>query len=709
MVDDTPIEDAQPIALEDKIKALFEEEAGELVGHVESAYQASKTHRQETENRWLKAYTNFRGRYGEDVQFLDTEKSRVFVKVTKTKTLAAYGQILDVMLGGEQFPISVQPTEKPEGAPSVAHIDPQGSTPPEGGELPPGAPSMDDIDVIGFAGDGNDLVPGEDMGARAERTWKEKVLSLMGLDDKHAGKVEEGPANEKGKITIDPAQLAADAMTLKIQDQLTESNMTREFRKFLFECVLLGSGCIKGPFISEKEYPSWDDEGNYDPLFKDVPISKFVSAWNLYPDPNACSVDDCEFIVERHRFPRNKLRKLAKQPYFRKAKIEAAIAEGPNYTDEFWETNLREGNEKTTHERYEVLEYWGVVDTSVLMSITDFELPEELQDNPQVNINAFICNGKLLRLVVNPFKPSRLPYQICPYEEDPYNIFGVGLPENMEDSQTLMNGFTRMAVDNAVLSGNIMVEVDEDNLAPGQSMDIYAGKVWRRQGGNPGQSINAIQFPNTAPANMQLYQQFRQLADESTGISSFSHGQTGVSGVGRTASGISMLMNAASVAIKTVIKNIDDYLLEPMGKAYFAWNMQFDYDENISGNLEVKPQGVSTLLQKEVKSQRLLQFTQITAGNPEMAARTNMEYILKEIAKSLELDPKETVLSPEEAALKMEQMSPQMGGPQSGPQMPQAPGVMDPTGAGGGNIGTGEAPMPGEAGFSANTGEGPIE
>ena len=53
---------------------------------------------------------------------------------------------------------------------------------------------------------------------------------------------------------------------------------------------------------------------------------------------------------------------------------------------------------------------------------------------------------------------------------------------------------------------------------------------------------------------------------KATGLPSFAHGQTGVSGVGRTASGISMLMNAAGGSIKTVIKNVDDYLLRPLGE-----------------------------------------------------------------------------------------------------------------------------------------------
>ena len=49
----------------------------------------------------------------------------------------------------------------------------------------------------------------------------------------------------------------------------------------------------------------------------------------------------------------------------------------------------------------------------------------------------------------------------------------------MADTQMLMNGFMRMSVDNAALSGNLLIEVDETNLVPGQSMDIYPGRVFR--------------------------------------------------------------------------------------------------------------------------------------------------------------------------------------------------------------------------------------
>ena len=281
-----------------------------------------------------------------------------------------------------------------------------------------------------------------------------------------------------------------------------------------------------------------------------------------------------------------------------------------------------------------------------------------------------------------------------------------------------MNGFMRMAVDNAALSGNLIIEVDETNLIPGQDLSVYPGKVFRRQGGAPGQALFGTKFPNVSSENMQLFDKARVLADESTGFPSFAHGQTGVSGVGRTASGISMLMSAANGSIRNVVKNVDDYLLSPLGKAFFNFNMQFDFDEEIKGDLEVKAQGTESLMANEVRSQRLMQFLQITQ-NPTLAPFAKMDYIFREIAKSMDLDPDKVVNSMADARLQAELLKEfqaqnpeaapqeQQGqAPQGGPQgAPAGAQVQDTQGSGGGTIGTGTAPVPGEQGFSGNTGE----
>ena len=685
MAEDEIMMEDDAIALEDAEDSVIEDaDVSGIVPFVMEKYTRAEDYRYQDEERWLKAYRNYRGLYGPDVQFTEAEKSRVFIKITKTKTLAAYGQIVDVLFANNKFPLSIDPTELPEGVEADVNFDPQ---------MPDEVRNQLES-PYGFAGDGQDLPPGA-----TTKTLMERLGSLRNKLAPVEDKLQSGPGTTPTAITFSPAEIAAKKMEKKIQDQLQESNASKYLRSTAFEMALFGTGVMKGPFAVDKEYPNWNEDGEYDPIFKTVPQISHVSVWNFYPDPDANNMDEAQYVIERHKLSRSQMRALKKRPYFRSTVIDEAIQLGENYNKEYWEDDLSDYAPEHGVERFEVLEYWGTVDVDMLMN-QGVDIPTEMQDIDELQANVWICNGKLLRMVLNPFKPARIPYMAVPYELNPYSFFGVGIAENMDDTQTLMNGFMRMAVDNAVLSGNLLIEVDETNLVPGQDLSVYPGKVFRRQGGAPGQAIFGTKFPNVAAENLQLFDKARVLADESTGFPSFAHGQTGVSGVGRTASGISMLMGAAQGGIKNVIKNVDDYLLRPLGEGFFRFNMQFDFDPEIKGDLEVKARGTESLMANEVRSQRLMQFMQV-ASSPALAPFAKFQYIIREIAKSLDLDPDKVTNDMSEAAIQAEimkefqQQQPQQAGPAGA-------NPADPTGAGGGTIGTGQAPTPNEQGFSGN-------
>jgi len=655
-----------------------------MISFIMDRYKRADDYREQDEQRWLRAYRNYRGLYGSDVQFTEAEKSRVFIKVTKTKTLAAYGQIIDVLFANNKFPLTVEPTELPEGVVADVSFDPA---------EPPQVRNDEMSSPYGFKGDGKDLPAGA-----TRQSLMDNLGPLQGKFD-DINNLKEGVGKTPTSVTFSPAMVAAKTMQKKIHDQLEESNANKHLRSTAFEMALFGTGVMKGPFAVDKEYPNWDEEGEYSPVFKTVPQVSHVSVWNFFPDPDANNMDEAQYVIERHKLSRTQLRALKKRPHFREQVIETAIALGENYNKEYWEDDLSDYAPEHAIDRYEVLEYWGTVDIDMLVT-EQVEIPPELQDYDEIQCNVWICNGQVLRMVLNPFKPANIPYMAAPYELNPYSFFGVGIAENMDDTQTLMNGFMRMAVDNAVMSGNLLIEIDETNLVPGQDLSVYPGKIFRRQGGAPGQAIFGTKFPNVAGENMQLFDKARVLADESTGLPSFSHGQTGVMGVGRTASGISMLMNAASGGIKNVIKNVDDYLLRPLGEGLFRFNMQFNYDKATKGDLEVKARGTESLMANEVRSQRLMQFMQV-ASSPALAPFAKFQYVIREIAKSLDLDPDKVTNNMDEATLQAEIMKKFQQPPQA-PTPPAGADPKDPTGAGGATIGTGQVPMPQEQGFSGN-------
>ena len=682
------------VAAEDALDSIFKEKHS-VIDFVKDRYKRSEDSRYADEQRWLKAYRNYRGLYGSDVQFTDSEKSRVFVKVTKTKTLAAYGQIVDVLFGNNKFPLSVNPSVLPEGVAESVHIniDPRAETATSAINAAMGSPAPRPYLIDGDT----ELQPGE--------TLMDLQSRLGGLEQKLepvSEKIIEGDGTTQTTVTFHPAMVAAKKMEKKIHDQLQESGATTHLRSMAFEMALLGTGAMKGAFAVDKEYPNWNEDGEYDPIVKTVPECEHVSIWDFYPDPEAKSMEDAEYVVQRHKMSRTQLRKLKSRPYFLDDSVQLAIDKGPDYTQKYWEMTMEDDDTQPTSERWEVLEFWGYVDTKLLEE-HGVDVPSELSDLDEVNCNVWVCNGEVIRFVLNPFKPTRIPYYAVPYEHNPYSFFGVGIAENMDDTQTLMNGFMRMAIDNAAMSGNLIIEVDETNLVPGQDLSVYPGKVFRRQGGAPGQAIFGTKFPNVASENMQLFDKARVLADESTGFPSFAHGQTGVQGVGRTASGISMLMSAANGSIRTVVKNVDDYLIRPLGKAFFAFNMQFDFDEEIKGDLEVNASGTESLMANEVRSQRLMQFLQV-AQNPVLAPFAKMDYIIREIAKSMDLDPDKVTNSMGDAAIQAEILKGfQAPAPQpAGPEGQGVQSVADTTGGGGSQVGIGTAPLPEEQGFTGN-------
>jgi len=714
-----------------KILDLELAEQSNLVSIIKDRFQQAEDARQSDERRWLRAYENYRGLYQKSVKFRESEKSRVFVKVTKTKVLAAFGQLVDVMFGTGKFPIGISETKVPEGEYASAHLDTQNpmqgiemSLPDE--EMPDNIgnrmedePQENPYD-IGFEGDGRALKAGATFG---------KGVFEDSLEDQAEDKgfLKEGYSADPQALEVNPAQEAARRLEKLVHDQIEESNGSSEIRNALLESALLGTGIVKGPFNFNKKLSRWttneEGEREYNPLEVRVPRIEFVSCWDFYPDPSATDMDECEYVIHRHKMNRSQLRQLRNMPYFDKDAIRECLQMGPNYEEKGFESQLKDNarTEEEYNSSYEVLEYWGIMDAEYAREV-GIDLPDTIDDLDEVQVNAWVTGGKLLRAVINPFTPYRIPYHAFPYERNPYNFFGIGIAANTDDSQQIMNGHARMAIDNLALSGSIVFDIDESALVGGQSMEIYPGKVFRRQAGMAGQSIYGLKFPNTANENMMMFDKFRQLADEQTGLPSYSHGQTGVQSMTRTASGMSMLLGAASLNIKTVVKNLDDFLLKPLGEAYFQWNMQFfEGDLDVKGDLEVKATGTNSLMQKEVRSQRLTMFLQ-TAQSPAIAPFVKISKLVSELAYSLDLDPDEILNDPEEAAIMAQIIGMQNAGQETSTEtqpdgqqpsmattggLPQSPQELGVTGTGGGNIGTGNVPQSGEDQFSGTVASAP--
>ncbi len=601
-----------------------------LVSRIHKQLEEAETSRYTAENQWIKNLQAYRGVDHNDkgknegkAEFRSSEEHKPYIRTTTVKTRAGYAQIMESLLQNSRFPLMIESTPVSSGAPNQAVNNPN---------LPE---SQSDFG-IGYAGDGREMQPGA---TQESMSWKDS--------DPLYANLKEGHDQSGGQFAqLSPAARSAEQMTKLIQDQLEESNANTELRKSVFEACLLGSGIMKGVFTEEKTIHRWVD-GEYSPEKIKQPKVRSCSVWDLYVDPNAMEFNDAEWVVERHRKTAKQMRDLMSINGFRADKVEKCLSYGANYTNKQFEHIVREEEAIMNKGKlWEVLEYWGYVSKEEALA-AGLAIDS---DAPQVQVNMWICGECILRIATNPFLPQRIPYFMFDYEEDAYNLYGTGIPETMEDSQKMMNGFARLAVDNLALAGNMVFDMDESMLVPGQNTDIYPGKVFRRQGGQAGSAVTALKFPSTANENLQMMDTFRRQADEATGIPSVSHGQTGVSGVGRTSSGLNMILENASLNIKTTIRNLDDDLLQPLGRMLFYWNNQYNADKVPAGDFDCVATGIRSYTKNEIKVQRLQTLLQLTQ-NPAIAPMVKLPYLIRELVKGMDLDPEEVINDMDEAKI----------------------------------------------------------
>jgi hypothetical protein len=155
---------------------------------------------------------------------------------------------------------------------------------------------------------------------------------------------------------------------------------------------------------------------------------------------------------------------------------------------------------------------------------------------------------------------------------------------------------------------------------------------------------------------MTIYEKFVDMADQVTGVPSFVSGDQDVGGAGNTASGLSMLMGAASRTVKAMVGNIDRGLIEPVINKFFEYNMLFTDDPTIKGDAKAIAKGASSLAVKEQATLRLIEFLQ-TTNNP-----TDVEIIgagrraeqLRSVGRMLDIDPDNIAPTKEEISEQQE-------------------------------------------------------
>jgi hypothetical protein len=488
--------------------------------------------------------------------------------------------------------------------------------------------------------------------------------------DKHWG-IEPTPIPES-ELATDPNAVAfmdemterAKKMETEIEDQLFELKYEEHVKSAILEACIIGTGCVKGVIPSVKKTEKWVfANGDWDIVKTETqaPLISSPSIFDIYPDPYANCVEDMSGLFERHVVNRNQLSELKEDERFDSVKIDEILrtTDKGNHVPLYHEVqrrniaNLQDSTAQAA-ERYDLLEYWGQVSGRLLQSVG---IHDGIEETETYWCNVWTCMSKTLLAKVVPMKKQRIPYNFFIYNKVPHQFWGISPARMMRHTQATLNGSVRSLLDGMAMSAAPLAEVNVTMLQDGQDpKKIVPGMIYLRDSGDP--SVPAVRFfqPNIPTGQlMQMAEMFKGYADDETALPAYTYGDNS-NEINSTAKGMSMQMSAASLPVKAVVKNLEDGLIRPLITSLFDWNMQWSDKEDIKGDMEVQVLGTSALMAKEVKSQQLMQFLNLTANELDNQY-VDRKYLLTQIAKSLEIDTDKAVPDqmPEQAIPQQEQ------------------------------------------------------
>lgn len=470
----------------------------------------------------------------------------------------------------------------------------------------------------------------------------------------------------------DSAKQRTERMSKKIEDQVAEGGMMLALGEFIEDLSVYPSAILKGPMIQVRKRLSWED-GKVTVKEESVPTWSVVDPFNFFPGPNIRNVDE-GYICEVSQYTKSDLSKMKGMPGWKDDAIDAIIGMSETKSAIYSSTGdvlddselARLENRDVTDNSgmadgsVEAVEYWGSVPGHML-----HEWGMDKKDVPDAfayyEINAILIGNLVVRSVLNPDPLGRRPYYVTSFVKNKNSVWGLkSLPEKMQDVQQGVNGAQRTLMNNLAIASGPQVVVDMATISPSDVpyvRQLFPWKAWCVDGskvtGSGHQPVSFFQPQSNSNELIEVTKYFEDKADDRTLIPRYVTGDGSMGGAGQTASGLSMLMSAASRGIKRVIRNVDTDIIRPLIERIYTWNMMTLDDDTLKGDVQIVPKGVLAALVREQTQLRRQEFLNSTANSPlaqQIMGIRGYANLLREVAKGLDIPIDKIVPSEEEIA-----------------------------------------------------------
>lgn len=585
----------------------------DLGAFVRQRWMAFRNHRNQGTNsindRLLRAQRMFEGKYdpGKLIEIKKFGGSEVYSRLVAVKCRGATSLLRDVYLGADT-PWDIAPQPDPPVPPGIrANIM-----------------QLISEEVIGMQQAGQPVMP-EQVHTR--------FVSLM-----HSAQ----------QAALRQAIVQAEAAGNKIDDILKAGGFYEALAEFLIDLPLFPYACIKGPVVRMAPKLVWIGGRA---VVKQTPqmFWERIDPFNLYWSPGVTHIEDAE-MIERKRMSRTDLNDLIGLPGYDEAAVRASLQDYDNGLRDWMDASdteaaLNAGMENPNlnqSQMIDAVEYHGNVQGRLLFDqgVDPKLIPDRDRDYA---VQTWVVGRHTIKTQLNPSPRRRHPFFISSFEKVPGTTVGHGLPDILEDLQEIANAALRALVNNMAISSGPQVTINDERLAPTENGDdMYPWKRWHIIDDPMGSQREAVTFfqpQSNANELLMVYNAISGLADDNSAIPRYVTGESLKGGAGRTASGLSMLMNNSSKVLQTVASNVDIDVMRPSLTGLYDMIMLTDTSGLLTGEEQIRVNGVNVALQKETERQKQLQFLQITANpiDAPIIGETGRARVLRAVAASLGL------------------------------------------------------------------------
>lgn len=486
------------------------------------------------------------------------------------------------------------------------------------------------------------------------------------------------------------AATALRARETTLDDLLWEGGFYSALWDALGDIATFPFAVIKGPVVRNKNVLQWEGRK---PVVKRVPTPHWerCSPFDVYFAPWAQNPQD-GYIIHRERVTRQSLQALIGLKSYNEAAIRRVLGSWDSLSVDWYdylesERADLEQRESQTNPTYSsravdrpmpMLSFYGSVSGKLL---ADWGMDKTLvpDDSKDLDVCVYVVGPEVIGVTLNPHPAGHKPFYVDSFERVPGSVYGNSIPALIKDIQSVGNAALRAMVNNLSIASGPMGWLNEDRLA---TNDPNASKLWPwkifrfTDPMTAGQSEEPMKFFQP-DANVQqlfaVYQQMLSMADEITTLPRYMQGNSqGLGGAGRTAAGLSMLMEASNRTIKQTVASIDANIIEPVVEHLNVYLALTRDDVVVEGDISVVARGAAELIQRETMRMRRLEFLNIT-NNPIDSQLVGIEgryNVIREIARDLNM-PMSDSMPIDEATIKQIQQMMLMQAMGQTPMQPQ--------------------------------------